>query len=169
MSGYATEGWSDLFVCAGGATAALSGLIFVSLSVNLRTLLDTDNSDGSNLLTGRAMEALAALLTVLAISIVALTPGIGRGVLSAFILFTAAGSMVSPVRAVQASRGLGRPGMAMLLRLATAIALTVTLLASGVTLAAGSGGGLLWLPAAFVVAITVAAINAWVLLVEVMR
>jgi hypothetical protein len=169
MSGYATEGWSDLFVCAGGATAALSGLIFVSLSVNLRTLLDSDKSDGRNLLTGRAMEALAALLTVLVISIVALTPGIGRDVLAAFILFTAAGSMVSPVRVMQASRGLGRPGIPLLLRLVTAIALTLALLASGVTLAADSGGGLLWLPAAFVVAIAVAAINAWVLLVEVMR
>jgi hypothetical protein len=168
MSAYATEGWGDLFVCAGGATAALSGLIFVSLSVNLRTLLDTDNSDGRNLLTGRAMEALAALLTVLVISIVALTPGISRGALAAFILFTAAGSTVSPVRAAQASRGLGRPGIPMLLRLGTAIALTLTLLASGTTLAAGSGGQ----PeqaAAFVVAIALAAINAWVLLVEVMR
>jgi hypothetical protein len=75
MSGYTTEGWNDLFVCAGGATAALSGLIFVGLSVNLQTLLDTDTSDGRNLLTGRAMEALAALLTVLMISIVALAPG----------------------------------------------------------------------------------------------
>jgi hypothetical protein len=169
MSGYTTEGWSDLFVCAGGATAALSGLIFVSLSVNLRMLLDTDKSDGRNLLTGRAMEALAALLTVLAISLVALTPGIGRGVLAAFILFAAAGSMVSPVRAMQASGGLRRPDIPMLLRLVTAVALVLALLASGVTLAVGHGGGLLWLPAAFVVAITVAAINAWVLLVEVMR
>jgi hypothetical protein len=70
---------------------------------------------------------------------------------------------------MQASRGLGRPGIPLLLRLVTAIALTLALLASGVTLAADSGGGLLWLPAAFVVAIAVAAINAWVLLVEVMR
>ena len=169
MSGYATEGWDDLFLCAGGATAALSGLIFVGLSVNLRTVLDTDKRDGRNLLTGRAMEALAALLTVLVISVVALTPGIGRGVLAAFILFTSAGSLVSPVRAMHASRGRGRPEIPTLLRLATATALTLTLMASGVTLAAGSGGGLLWLPAAFVVAITVAAINAWVLLVEVIR
>jgi modulator of FtsH protease len=169
MSGYTIEGWNDLFVCAGGATAALSGLIFVGLSVNLRTLLDTDTSDGRNLLTGRAMEALAALLTVLMISIVALTPGIGRDVLAAFILFTAVGSLVSPVRALRASRGLERVGIPIVLRLVTAAALTMTLLASGVTLAVGSGGGLYWLPAAFVVAITVAAINAWILLVEVMR
>ncbi len=36
MSGYSTEGWHDLFILAGGATAALSGLIFVGLSVNIK-------------------------------------------------------------------------------------------------------------------------------------
>ena len=48
-------------------------------------------------------------------------------------------------------------------------ALTLTLLISGVTLAAGAGGGLFWLPASFVLAISVAAVNAWVLLVQVLR
>jgi hypothetical protein len=38
-----------------------------------------------------------------------------------------------------------------------------------VTLAAGHGGGLDWLAAAFVLAIAVAAVNAWVLLVEILR
>jgi hypothetical protein len=51
----------------------------------------------------------------------------------------------------------------------TAAGLTVTLLLAGVTLATGHGGGLYWLPAAFVLAIVIAAINAWVLLVEVLR
>ena len=62
--------------------------------------------------------------------------------------------------------GVGAP---LLLRLVTAAALTVTLLLSGVTLATGHGGGLYWLPAAFVLAIVIAAVNAWVLLVEVLR
>lgn len=123
MTAYATEGWGEMFLCAGGATAALSGLIFVGLSVNIHT------------------------------------------VLAAFILLTAAGSAISPSRALQASRGRALSS-ATLLRLATATALTLTLLAAGVTLAAGHGGGLYWLPAAFVLAITVAAVNAWVLLVE---
>jgi hypothetical protein len=43
------------------------------------------------------------------------------------------------------------------------------LVAAGVTLAAGHGGGLDWLPAVFVLAILVAAIDAWVLLVEILR
>jgi hypothetical protein len=78
-------------------------------------------------------------------------------------------SAVSPSRALQASRGKGALDNPTLLRLSTAGCLTVTLLAAGITLAAGHGGGLYWLPAAFVIAITVAAVNAWVLLVEVLR
>jgi hypothetical protein len=56
-----------------------------------------------------------------------------------------------------------------LLRRVMAIALTLSLLLSGVTLAADAGGGLFWLPVAFVLAIFVAALSAWVLLVEVLR
>jgi hypothetical protein len=153
----------------GGATAALSGLIFVAVSVNIQAIIEADKRAGGNFLTGRALEALAAMLTVLVISIVALTPAIHPGVLAAFILLAAAGSMISPVRALNSSRGTGPLSAMMLLRLLTAIALTLTLLGTGVTLALGEGGGLFWLPVAFVLAITVAAINAWVLLVEVLR
>src|ERR1019366_2847824 len=39
---YSAEGWGELFLAAAGATAALSGLIFVGLSVNIRTVLAAD-------------------------------------------------------------------------------------------------------------------------------
>ncbi|MGI8448606.1 MAG: hypothetical protein ACR2MP_15800 [Streptosporangiaceae bacterium] len=169
IAAYTTEGWGDLFLAAAGATAALSGLIFVGLSVNIRTVLDADQREGQNFLTGRALEALAALLIVLVISLVGLVPAIPRGALAAFILLTGAGSAISPVRALLASRhGTALDGL-LLLRLITAAGLTVTLLLAGVTFATGHGGGLYWLPAAFVLAITIAAVNAWVLLVEVLR
>ena len=179
IAAYSTEGWGDLFLAAAGATAALSGLIFVGLSVNIRTVLAAGKREGQNFLTGRALEALAALLIVLLISLVGLVPAIPRGVLAAFILLAGAGSATSPVRALLASRpgatqtGAVRPGAALdaplVLRLITAAGLTVTLLLAGVTFATGHGGGLYWLPAAFVLAIVIAAVNAWVLLVEVLR
>jgi hypothetical protein len=56
-----------------------------------------------------------------------------------------------------------------LLRLVTAFALTASLVVAGITLAVGHGGGLFWLPVAFVVSVFVAAVNAWALLVEVLR
>jgi hypothetical protein len=101
VTGYSTEGWNELFILAGGATAALSGLIFVGLSVNIKTVLDIDKRDGANLLTGRGLEALVALLNVLVICIVAATPNINRGVLAAFILVVSTESAISPVRGIQ--------------------------------------------------------------------
>jgi hypothetical protein len=41
--------------------------------------------------------------------------------------------------------------------------------AAGLSLIARHGGGLHWLPVAFVLAIVIAATNAWILLVEVLR
>ncbi len=169
MTGYTTNNWGDFFVATAGAAAVLTGLIFVAVSVNIRPVLDADAQAGGNFLTGRALEALVALLNVLVISVVALTPTIPRGVLAAFILVVAAESAISPVSAVRAGRKLPSLAGTALLRLATAFALTATFVISGITLAAQQGGGLFWLPAAFVLAVFVAGVNAWVLLVEVLR
>lgn len=169
VSAYSTGDWSDLFVAAAGATAALSGLIFVGLSVNIQTVLELESKEGQNLLTGRAIEALVALLNVLAISLVGLTPGIERGVLAAVILATALDSAISPSRLLATLRKGASLNAPTGLRLFMALTLTATLTAAGVTLAAHAGGGLDWLPAAFVLSIGVAAVNAWVLLVEILR
>jgi modulator of FtsH protease len=169
IAGYSPEGWGDLFLAAAGATAALSGLIFVGLSVNIRTVLEADQREGQNFLTGRALEALAALLIVLVISLVGLVPDIPRWALVTFILVSGLGSATSPVRALLASRQSAVIGAPLVLRLVIAAGFTVTLLLCGATLATGHGGGLYWLPVAFVLAIVIAAVNAWVLLVEVLR
>jgi hypothetical protein len=169
IAGYTTDGWGEFFLAAAGATAALSGLIFVAVSVNVKTVLDIDKTSGGNFLTGRAIEALVALLNVLVVSLIALTPGISRGALAAVILVVAAESAISPTKAMLASRGQAEIAKATLVRVVTAGALTVAWLVAGVTLAVQHGGGLYWLPVAFVLAIFVAAVNAWVLLVEVLR
>jgi hypothetical protein len=110
VNGYATGDWGDFFLAAAGATAALSGLIFVALSVNIAPVLEADRQSGENFLTGRALEALVALLNVLAVSIVGLTPNIPRGALAVFILVIAAESGISPVLALRASSSVSTPG-----------------------------------------------------------
>ncbi len=170
MTGYSTDGWHELFILAGGATAALSGLIFVGLSVNIKEVLALEEKDGAPLLTGRGLEALVALLNVLAICIVGAVPNINRGVLAAFIFVVAAESAISPVRTALATRGRSEISKSTTLqRLPVAITLTLIYFVSGITLAVEHGGGLLWPPAAFVLSIFIAALNAWILLVEVMR
>jgi modulator of FtsH protease len=161
--------WHDFFVAAAGAAAALSGLIFVAVSINLRTILDQEKTAGSSYLTGRALESLAALLVVLGISLVGLDPSVSRVVFAAVLLTCAAGSGISPVRAALGYRSTHVKPTAYSLRMFLAGLLVAGYATAGATLLARAGGGLHWLPFCFILAVTVAASNAWILLVEVLR
>lgn len=69
-----------MFVAEAGASAALAGLLFVALSINLERILK-----GSGL-PGRAGEAIVLLLTVLVVSTFGLVPGQSPRVLGAEVL-----------------------------------------------------------------------------------
>jgi hypothetical protein len=166
---YDPETWHDLFIAAAGAAAALSGLIFVAVSINLRDIFAEEKKVGSSYLTGRALESLVALLIVLGISLVGLDPSISRAVFAAVLLFCAASSAVSPFRATSAYRTSHIKPTAYNLRLSLSLLLVAAYAVSGATLLADGGGGLHWLPFAFILAISIAASNAWILLVEVLR
>ena len=59
MTGYHVSEWSDFALAQLGASAALLGLVFVGLSINLRDVI------GSTSLVNRAAEAVIALVGVL--------------------------------------------------------------------------------------------------------
>lgn len=59
MTGYHVSEWSDFALAQLGASAALLGLVFVGLSINLRDVI------GSTSLVNRAAEAVIALAGVL--------------------------------------------------------------------------------------------------------
>jgi hypothetical protein len=40
-TGYATEGWGELFLAEAGASAALGGLLFVAVSINLQRICES--------------------------------------------------------------------------------------------------------------------------------
>jgi hypothetical protein len=124
---------------------------------------------GSSYLTGRALESLAALLIVLGISLTGLDPSISREALGAVLLFSAAGSAVSPALAYNAYRSSRVKPDYYNLRMFLALLLVAAYAAGGAVLLARGGGGLQWLPVAFILAVSIAASNAWILLVEVLR
>jgi hypothetical protein len=67
---YEAAEWSELFVAAAGASAALAGLLFVAVSINVERILQFQG------LPERALAALL-LLGVLVISIIGLIPARG--------------------------------------------------------------------------------------------
>ena len=80
MPAYSAAEWESLFVAEAGASAALAGLLFVALSINLERILKGIG------LPGRAGEAIVLLLTVLVVSTFGLVPGQSPRVLGAEVL-----------------------------------------------------------------------------------
>jgi hypothetical protein len=65
---YDPAAWQDFYVMMGGANAALTGLVFVALSIHLKAVLEHP------LLKPRAVLALTVLATQIVIAAIVLTP-----------------------------------------------------------------------------------------------
>ena len=163
MFAYDPSEWSDLFVAAAGASAALAGLVFVAVSINVERILQFAG------LPERALESILLLMTVLLVSIVGLVPGQGSTALGLELLglgfVVGAGTARLPVHTGSPQDG---PAQALVRWGIRALAL-VPVLVGGISLLAESGGGLYWVVAGIVFAIAGAVASAWVLLVEILR
>ena len=163
MASYNVLAWQDFFIGTIGAAAALTGLLFVAISINLEQILNYRQ------LPGRAAGTLGILVSALVVSGFALAPGQGNHALG--IEIAATGAIVA-VQAMWVDRGKGTPGEPagwMIEHLATLLLPSIGLIVGGISLAVGAGGGLYWVLAAILLGFVSAAINAWVLLVEIKR
>jgi len=148
-----------------GASAALTGLIFVSVSINLTKIL------GLPLLPSRALTSLLMLLTVLVISSLMLVPGqslrlIGTEVLTLVLLvwyLTLQLELVSWRAAAPEHR---RHVRRMIVVDQVAI---VPYVVAGGLLVATKESGFYWLVPAILLSFVKALMDAWVLLVEINR
>jgi hypothetical protein len=164
MSGYATTGWENFFVAEVGASAALTGLLFVAVSINLSRILSFPQ------LPGRAGETVIVLLGVLSVATLGLVPGQSRRELGAEVLCVAVVTWAAPV--IMQLRLRARPGDPrhwMATRVVAHELASLPLVACGASLLAGRGGGLYWFVPAVILAFVVGSANAWVLLVEIQR
>ena len=163
VGAYGTEGWSDFFVAAAGASAALAGLLFIGISINLGRILEING------LPSRAALSLMVLANAMVVSLTLLGPnrtGTGLGVL--VLLVGGLGWIGTSVvlwhgRAVETARHHGLRWL-----ISTELA-TLPFIVGGISLIAGAGGGLYWVQAGVIVSVAVGLLNAWVLLVEILR
>ena len=74
--------WQGFYIASAGASAALTGLIFVGISININKILS------SVMLIDRAFISILLLLTALVISLIRLIPGQDGYVLGTEVLIT---------------------------------------------------------------------------------
>jgi hypothetical protein len=162
---YTASNWSDFSVGVVGASATLVGLLFVAVSINLQRILEIDG------LPTRAGQTLLFLATPLFVAIFVLVPGQSSSALAAELLFVAFVTGAAHLRlSLQSDRSPEEPaGLWVISRLVPAAGITVCLAVAGGTLLALGGGGLYWLVPSTVIAILFGIVNAWVLLIEILR
>ncbi len=163
MSAYSSEAWSDFLVASAGASAALAGLVFIGISINLTRILAFPG------LPARAGQTIVVLANALAISLAVLGPldsRVGTGIELLVIGLAGWGAIVAiNGRSSKDPTELSHRRSAMvLLQIAT-----IPFIVSGVSVLVEWGGGLYWMQAGLILSMIVGLANSWVLLVEIMR
>ncbi len=163
-TGYDAAAWSDFAVAVAGAAAALCGLLFVAVSINIQPILSIAN------LPSRAAQTLILLAVPLFTSVALLVPGQPSGALATELIV---GGGLSGAALLWLSRPATRSAQETrahwLSRSLPSAAVGILLVLAGITLAAGSGGGLYWVAPVVLLAFLAGLGNAWVLLVEILR
>jgi hypothetical protein len=164
VTAYATAPWSELYVAMAGAAAALLGLLFVAVSINLQDVLRLAH------LPLRAAETLSVLLALLATAVFVLAPDQARTTVGGELAVT--GVLLLGLDGWARIRQGRVPGMqyrAVVVPVVIVAATGLPLVVAGVSLVAGAGGGLYWTVPALLAGFAGAVVNAWVLLVEILR
>ncbi|GGF38593.1 hypothetical protein [Subtercola lobariae] len=168
------EAWHDLFVASAGAAAALAGLIIVAMSVNIKEIIAIRS------MPARAGTSIAALVLIVVVSIGALIPVQATWMLGletlVFALVALAFAADATVRLVQDAResaaaGQRRPLSNIIANASLSVIQVIPFVVGGVILVVGgqTSVGLSWIAAGILLVFIGAVVNAWVLLVEILR
>jgi hypothetical protein len=159
------NGWESYLIAEVGASAALTGLIFVSVSINLKRILSFPK------LPNRALGALLMFTTVLIVSSLLLVPG--QSLTAGGIEMAAIGLAVwITITLLDASywRNTKRKYRRTIIPLAIVNQLSLlSYIVGGVLLFFGNSSGMFLTIPAFLLSIVKGLVDSWVLLVEINR
>jgi hypothetical protein len=159
MTAYDVSEWADFANTVAGGAAALAGLLFVGLSLNLAEVLKYPG------VPARAAVTLGLTIAILLTAIFVATPGQDPRVLAVEIAVIGIfGALVAGLYQRE-ERSRARTMYLTLLPLVPAVLLIV----GAVSLWQQRGGGLYWVTASVTTGFVAASANAWVLLVEIKR
>jgi len=162
---YDPADWQAFFVAIISAAAALTGLLFVAVSINLDRILKA-----ATFLPTRAAETLSSLLLIVVTAALVLVPQNLR-LLGLEILVLAVPMLVVTLRNQLGyrHRNPNDPLLWLISRMTCTAAATVPAVLAGLSLAVHWGGGLYWLAVTALLGIIGAVYGAWVLLIEIVR
>ncbi len=161
--------WESFFVAQAGAAAALTGLIFVAVSINLAKILEYPH------LPGRAGESLMFFVQNLFVSVIGLVPHVALWVFAGLVAALGLSNTFVAIRGIAAHfSATGDQKWTVqwswiLPRALMSLAATVPLLAAGVLLLLGNDWAMPVLVAATLASYGAGILNAWILLVEILR
>lgn len=164
MESFDISSWADFFVASAGASAALAGLVFVSISINVERILEQPG------LPEFALVTVLLLLQAMVVSLFGLIPDqdgetLGLWLLIEFVVWAAvAGSMIYRSLAHMTTR------VSLISRLIMPVLGSLPILIGAIALLGGSDDGSVgWIAGGIIGSTAAAVINAWVLLVEIRR
>lgn len=158
--------WINFFLAAASASAALAGLVFVALSVNIGRILQFAH------LPVRAGAAIGTLMLVLVGSIAVLIPqspfALGVEILT-FGICAWALKMWAAYRSFAARKVYNRPLIESIVQLVLGQVPPLLFILGGILLMQDNASSFYWIAGGVITAFVFSVVTCWILLVEILR
>jgi len=159
------EQWHDLFAAVAGSAAALTGLIFVGVSISLKTILSIPK------LPNRALISMILLLSILILSILFLVPNQSVQTVGTEVLITGILEwlFVSRIDMNILRKQERKYNFLYIYNIVMNQAAILPFIICGIAILCNGEVGIYWMVPGIIFSLVKAILDAWVLLVEIHR